>query len=150
MKRNGGRGWRVPWARTPRPSDGKLGAFLGVFTPTVLTILGVIMFLRFGQVVGQSAAALRNVSAVDAQVAVSWAEGITKDGGPTETNYEEAFTAEFRQGLQRGGIDISEQAPNYLYCTIALLYEENGMVSAAQAIELHEPTGTDASLSDAW
>lgn len=31
---------------------GNLGAFLGVYTPTVLTILGVIMYLRFGWVVG--------------------------------------------------------------------------------------------------
>lgn len=31
----------------------KLGAFLGVFTPTILTILGVIMYLRFGWVLGQ-------------------------------------------------------------------------------------------------
>ncbi|MEJ2200071.1 MAG: hypothetical protein P8X63_03515 [Desulfuromonadaceae bacterium] len=35
------------------PHRGKLGAFLGVFTPTILTILGVIMYLRFGWVVGQ-------------------------------------------------------------------------------------------------
>jgi len=35
--------------RTP----GQLGTFLGVFTPTILTILGVIMYLRFGWVVGQ-------------------------------------------------------------------------------------------------
>ncbi|MDO3379046.1 hypothetical protein [Geoalkalibacter halelectricus] len=34
-------------------ADGrKLGTFLGVFTPTILTILGVIMYLRFGWVVG--------------------------------------------------------------------------------------------------
>jgi amino acid transporter len=32
---------------------GQLGTFLGVFTPTILTILGVIMYLRFGWVVGQ-------------------------------------------------------------------------------------------------
>jgi amino acid transporter len=31
---------------------GKLGTFIGVYTPTVLTILGVIMYLRFGWVVG--------------------------------------------------------------------------------------------------
>ncbi len=37
-----------PGARPP----GKLGTFVGVFTPTVLTILGVIMYLRFGWVVG--------------------------------------------------------------------------------------------------
>jgi len=30
----------------------KLGSFLGVFTPSLLTILGVIMYLRFGWVVG--------------------------------------------------------------------------------------------------
>jgi potassium/chloride transporter 4/5/6 len=34
-------------------SDGKLGAFVGVFTPTVLTILGVILYLRLGWVTGQ-------------------------------------------------------------------------------------------------
>ncbi len=34
-------------------STAKLGTFLGVFTPTLLTILGVIMYLRFGWVVGQ-------------------------------------------------------------------------------------------------
>ncbi len=33
-------------------NSGKLGTFVGVFTPTVLTILGVIMYLRFGWVVG--------------------------------------------------------------------------------------------------
>ncbi|MDG1807719.1 MAG: amino acid permease [Pirellulaceae bacterium] len=35
-------------------SNGFLGTFGGVFTPCTLTILGVIMFLRYGQVVGQS------------------------------------------------------------------------------------------------
>jgi len=33
--------------------DTKLGTFIGVFTPTILTILGVILYLRFGWVVGQ-------------------------------------------------------------------------------------------------
>ncbi|MCD6393102.1 MAG: amino acid permease [Planctomycetes bacterium] len=32
-------------------TGGRFGAFLGVFTPSVLTILGVIMYLRFGWVV---------------------------------------------------------------------------------------------------
>jgi amino acid transporter len=32
----------------------KFGTIGGVFTPCVLTILGVIMFLRFGQVVGEA------------------------------------------------------------------------------------------------
>jgi amino acid permease len=34
--------------------DGKFGTLSGVFVPSTLTILGVILFLRFGQVVGQS------------------------------------------------------------------------------------------------
>ncbi len=34
-------------------NKGQLGSFLGVYTPTILTILGVIMYLRFGWVVGQ-------------------------------------------------------------------------------------------------
>ncbi len=34
--------------------EAKFGTFGGVFTPCTLTILGVIMFLRFGQVIGQA------------------------------------------------------------------------------------------------
>jgi solute carrier family 12 sodium/potassium/chloride transporter 2 len=34
------------------PADAKFGTFKGVFTPSILTILGVIMYLRFGWVVG--------------------------------------------------------------------------------------------------
>lgn len=37
-----------------REGPKKFGTFGGVFTPCTLTILGVIMFLRFGQVVGES------------------------------------------------------------------------------------------------
>jgi len=34
--------------------DARLGAFLGVFTPSILTILGVILFLRIGWLVGHA------------------------------------------------------------------------------------------------
>lgn len=37
---------------TNHNGDSKLGTFGGVFTPSLLTILGVIMYLRFGWVVG--------------------------------------------------------------------------------------------------
>jgi len=33
---------------------GRFGTFAGVFTPTVLTVLGIILFLRIGWVVGQA------------------------------------------------------------------------------------------------
>ena len=34
-------------------NSGKLGTFAGVFTPSILTILGIILFLRLGYVVGE-------------------------------------------------------------------------------------------------
>jgi amino acid transporter len=36
----------------PSPGGGSLGTFAGVFTPSILTILGIILFLRAGYVVG--------------------------------------------------------------------------------------------------
>ena len=39
---------------TSESSTGKLGTFAGVFTPSVLTILGIILFLRLGYVVGNA------------------------------------------------------------------------------------------------
>ncbi len=38
--------------RDKQKTSAKFGAFKGVFTPSILTILGVIMYLRFGWVVG--------------------------------------------------------------------------------------------------
>lgn len=38
-----------------KASKGTLGTFAGVFTPSVLTILGIILFLRLGYVVGSAA-----------------------------------------------------------------------------------------------
>ncbi len=42
----------------PDTSDagGTLGTFAGVFTPSILTILGLILFLRLGYVVGNAGA----------------------------------------------------------------------------------------------
>ncbi|MFH1885804.1 MAG: amino acid permease [Pseudomonadota bacterium] len=38
--------------KRPEDSRRRLGTFIGVYTPTILTILGVIMYLRFGWLVG--------------------------------------------------------------------------------------------------
>jgi len=37
-----------------QPTTGKLGTFSGVFTPSILTILGIILFMRLGYVVGNA------------------------------------------------------------------------------------------------
>lgn len=37
---------------TPQSNGGRLGTFAGVFTPSILTILGIILFLRLGYVTG--------------------------------------------------------------------------------------------------
>ncbi|PWN05881.1 amino acid permease [Rhodohalobacter mucosus] len=52
------------------PKQGGLGTFGGVFTPSILTILGVIMYLRFGWVVG-------NVGLLGTLIIVTLATSIT-------------------------------------------------------------------------
>lgn len=52
------------------PSESGLGTFGGVFTPSILTILGVIMYLRFGWVVG-------NVGLIGTLLIVTLATSIT-------------------------------------------------------------------------
>ena len=51
-------------------AEGGLSTFGGVFTPSVLTLLGVIMYLRFGWVVG-------NVGLIGSLIIVTLAMGIT-------------------------------------------------------------------------
>jgi amino acid transporter len=41
-------------SKSSSQSTGKLGTFAGVFTPSILTILGIILFLRLGYVVGNA------------------------------------------------------------------------------------------------
>ncbi|MEP7177442.1 MAG: amino acid permease, partial [Gemmatimonadales bacterium] len=38
----------------PASTNAGLGTFSGVFTPSILTILGIILFLRLGYIVGNS------------------------------------------------------------------------------------------------
>ncbi len=45
---------REPAQESRGVSPGRFGALAGVFVPTVLTILGIILFLRLGWVVGQA------------------------------------------------------------------------------------------------
>ena len=60
------------------------GTFGGVFTPCTLTILGVIMFLRFGQVVGQ-AGVVRAVAIVLLAKAITVLTGLSLSAIATNT-----------------------------------------------------------------
>ncbi len=66
MKKNSS----VKVAHTIEAKEGGLGTFGGVYTPSILTILGVIMYLRFGWVVG-------NVGLVGSLIIVTLATSIT-------------------------------------------------------------------------
>jgi amino acid transporter len=44
----------APTVASPATDGPKLGTFAGVFTPSILTILGIILFLRLGFVVGEA------------------------------------------------------------------------------------------------
>ena len=41
-------------SKMTKPATGTLGTFGGVFTPSILTILGIILFLRLGYVTGSA------------------------------------------------------------------------------------------------
>ncbi len=60
-----------PAAAEPKPAQGaRLGTFAGVFTPSILTILGIILFQRLGYIVGAGGLA-RTLAIIAAATAVS-------------------------------------------------------------------------------
>lgn len=68
----------------PPAQPRRLGTFAGVFTPTVLTILGVILYLRLGWVVGQ-AGLLGAWLVVGLSVAITAATGLSLSSIATNT-----------------------------------------------------------------
>jgi amino acid transporter len=73
----------------PQSSNGRLGTFAGVFTPSILTILGIILFLRLGYVTGSaglvkalSIIAIANlISVLTSQSLAAIATNMTVKGG---------------------------------------------------------------------
>jgi amino acid transporter len=107
----------------------KFGTFLGVYTPSILTILGLIMFLRFGWVVG-------NVGLINTVVIVLLASSITFITGLSAsaiaTNIKvgvggEYFMISRSLGLEPGGaIGI----PLYLCRTLSVTFYCYGLSEA--------------------
>ncbi len=50
------------------PARPTLGTFLGVYTPSILTILGVVLFLRAGWVVGNVGLHLDSLAPVEVRL----------------------------------------------------------------------------------
>lgn len=73
-----------PNTRENPQTPSKFGTFGGVFTPCTLTILGVIMFLRLGQVVGQ-AGVYRAVGIILAATAITLLTGLSLSAVATNT-----------------------------------------------------------------
>ena len=107
----------------------KFGTFLGVYTPSILTILGLVMFLRFGWVVG-------NVGLINTIIIVLLASSITFITGLSAsaiaTNIKvgvggEYFMISRSLGLEPGGaIGI----PLYLCRTLSVTFYCYGLSEA--------------------
>ena len=125
-------------AMTKTTKAPKFGTFLGVYTPSILTILGLIMYLRFGWVVG-------NVGLFKTIVIVLLASGITFITGLSAsaiaTNIKVGVGGEYYMisrslGLETGGaIGI----PLYLCRTLSVTFYCYGL---AEAILVLWPQGT--------
>jgi len=107
----------------------KFGTFLGVYTPSILTILGLIMYLRFGWVVG-------NVGLIKTILIVLMASSITFITGLSAsaiaTNIKVGVGGEYylisrSLGLEPGGaIGI----PLYLCRTLSVTFYSYGLAEA--------------------
>ena len=114
--------------KTSIPSQ-KFGTFLGVYVPSVLTILGLIMYLRFGWVVG-------NVGLIKTVVIVLLASSITFITGLSasaiSTNIKVGVGGEYYMisrslGLEPGGaIGI----PLYLCRTLSVTFYSLGLAES--------------------
>jgi len=116
--------------QTEKPPH-RFGTFLGVYTPSVLTILGVMMYLRFGWVVG-------NMGLAFALIAVLMASSITFITGLSAaaiaTNMRVGVGGEYYMisrslGLEMGGaIGI----PLFLCRTLSLTLYAYGLAESVE------------------
>jgi len=111
----------------------KFGTFLGVFTPSVLTILGLIMYLRFGWVVGNLGLPVTllvvllasSITFITALSASAIATNMTVGAGG------EYFMISRSLGLELGGaIGI----PLFLCRTLSITFYSFGLVEAILAV----------------
>ena len=123
-------------ADRPAPvSTARFGTFAGVFTPNVLTILGIILFLRTGWVVGQAGLGGALVIILLAN-AISFLTGLSLSSIATSMNVRAGgnyYLISRSLGLEIGGaIGI----PLYLSQAISVAFYIIGFVEAMGAVAL--------------
>ncbi len=118
----------------------KFGTFLGVFTPSVLTILGLIMYLRFGWVVGNLGLPL-TIFVVILASSITFITGLSASAIATNMNVGvggEYFMISRSLGLELGG---SIGIPLYFCRTLSITFYSYGL---AEAIILFWPASWGA------
>lgn len=110
----------------------KFGTFLGVYTPSILTILGLIMYLRFGWVVGNIGLTLTIVTVLLAS-SITFITGLSASAIATNIQVGvggEYFLVSRSLGLEPGGaIGI----PLYLCRTLSVTFYAFGLAEALVA-----------------
>ncbi len=121
--------------RAASTSTARFGTFAGVFTPNVLTILGIILFLRTGWVVGQAGlwGALLIIGIANA---ISFLTGLSLSSIATSMDVRAGgnyFLISRSLGLEIGGaIGI----PLYLSQAISVAFYVIGFVEAMEAVPM--------------
>ena len=114
-------------------ATGRFGTFAGVFTPNVLTILGIILFLRTGWVVGQAGLAGALVIILLAN-AISFLTGLSLSSIATSMEVKAGgnyFLISRSLGLEIGG---AVGIPLYLSQAISVAFYIIGFVEAMAAV----------------
>ncbi|NND32364.1 MAG: amino acid permease, partial [Saprospiraceae bacterium] len=111
------------------PASKKFGTFLGVYTPSILTILGLIMYLRFGWVLGNVGLGLTILIVIVAS-SITFITGLSASAIATNIQVGvggEYFLVSRSLGLEPGGaIGI----PLYLCRTLSVTFYCFGLAEA--------------------
>jgi amino acid transporter len=114
---------------TPSITPQKFGTFLGVYTPSVLTILGLIMYLRFGWVVGNIGLPL-TIFVVLLSSSITFITGLSASAIATNMRVGvggEYYMISHSLGLELGGaIGI----PLYLCRTLSITFYSFGLAES--------------------
>ncbi len=132
---------------------GRFGTFAGVFTPNVLTILGLILFLRTGWVVGQAGLGRRYGDRSDRQL-ITLLTGLSLSAIATSMNVRTGgnyYLISRSLGLEIGGaIGI----PLYLSQAISVAFYLIGFTEALQSVALlsahRRPADHDGRRAGLW